>query len=156
MSSNEVRDHSSVETKQLTDRQLYLLCGLQGTGKSTIGQLIAERIGAQILKTDKIRSELFPNPQYTPAERQAVYDEMFRRATEQILQGKRIILDATFLSQSRRAVALEIAQETGVGFKIIQAEANDEEIRNRLDARYGDDNSTAAYEVYLREKNEFE
>jgi hypothetical protein len=76
---------NSAEGENKDMPQLYLLCGLQGSGKSTVGRLVAEKINGEILKTDKIRTEMFPNPQYTPHERQAVYDEMFRRATEQIL-----------------------------------------------------------------------
>lgn len=145
----------SHETIDSPTPHLYLLCGLQGSGKSTIGRFLSANTSADILKTDKIRRELFPHSQNTAKERQAVYEEMFIRAKQQISQGRPIILDATFLSEAKRAQAIAIAQEAGIKFTIIKAEAGEETTRKRLDARKGDD-STADYAIYLRNKDNFE
>lgn len=155
MNINEAGRNISHESIEAPDPHLYLLCGLQGSGKSTIGRFLSANTSADILKTDKIRRELFPYPKNTANERQAVYEELFMRAKKQVSQGRPIILDATFLSETRRAQAIAIAQEAGIKFTIIKAEADEQTTKKRLEARHGDD-STANYAIYLKNKDNFE
>ncbi|MFC6734896.1 AAA family ATPase, partial [Halolamina salina] len=75
---------------------LVLVCGLPGTGKSTVAERIAELLPARMLRTDVVRKELFPEPTYEAEESAAVYDELFDRARDRLDAGEHVVLDATF------------------------------------------------------------
>ena len=98
---------------------LIVVRGLSGTGKSTLATALCERLGAELLQTDQIRRELFPGDpsvdhvdgeRYRPANRAAVYDELFRRAEDLAEQGMSIILDGTFLTAESCARAAKLAE----------------------------------------------
>jgi hypothetical protein len=57
--------------------------GLAGTGKSTLARALAEELGAELLRTDVVRQEMFAaetvaGGKYGDAARDQVYQEMFR------------------------------------------------------------------------------
>jgi aminoglycoside phosphotransferase family enzyme/predicted kinase len=87
-------------------RPLVLVVGgLAGTGKSTLAKALANEFGAELLRTDVIRKELFVAPavidstagdMYSAAARKRVYDELFRRAAALNAERISVVLDATF------------------------------------------------------------
>ena len=87
-------------------RPLVLIVGgLAGTGKSTLAKGLAKKLGAELLRTDVIRKELFGAPgvvdstardMYSAAARERVYDELFRRAAALNAERISVVLDATF------------------------------------------------------------
>jgi hypothetical protein len=52
---------------------LVVVCGLPGVGKTTVAGMVADRFGAETLRTDVVREELIAEPTYTDEERDAVY-----------------------------------------------------------------------------------
>lgn len=53
------------------DHRLIVVFGLPGSGKTTITRKIRDALGhhaCQVLRTDEIRKELFPQPIYSKAE----------------------------------------------------------------------------------------
>jgi hypothetical protein len=109
--------------KALADAELYLqlaeaytrrckpiaivIGGLMGSGKSTLASGLSEELGIDVLSTDFVRRQLFgmsaapvqyAEGSYRPEHRARVYEELFRRAGEQLAQGLSIILDGTFLT----------------------------------------------------------
>ena len=66
---------------------LVVVCGLPGVGKTTVAEHASERLDGTLLRTDVVRKELFPDPEYTDAEAAAVYDELFARASEELARG---------------------------------------------------------------------
>jgi len=79
--------------------------GLAGSGKTTLATALAEAIGAEHMRTDVVRHELFgsrPNAVekdagiYSPMARRRVYVTMFERAA--VINADRIsvVLDGTF------------------------------------------------------------
>jgi predicted kinase len=64
---------------------LFVVCGLQGTGKTAVSRLISWKTGAVLLRTDVIRRELFEKPTYSEEEKNRVYEEMFARDQELML-----------------------------------------------------------------------
>lgn len=95
---------------------VILIGGLSGTGKSTLARSLAELLGAEVLRTDVIRRQVFGQDHgatpgfdlYSNAARQKVYDELFLRASELANDGRNVILDGVFAGNAplRRAMAL--------------------------------------------------
>ncbi len=98
-------------------RPLVLVVGgVAGSGKSTLAKSLAEALGAEFLRTDIIRQELFgagPHHDaidagaYSVEARERVYDELFHRAAALNADGVSVVLDGTFsvtrqLEQVRR------------------------------------------------------
>lgn len=97
---------------------LIVVRGLSGTGKSTLAESLADAWGCQRLQTNVVREQLFGSPPqpihynsgcYSPANRQLVYEELFRRANDSLGQGLSVILDGTFPLRALRARATEVA-----------------------------------------------
>lgn len=135
---------------------LMIVCGLPGSGKSTAARILTDRTGSILLRSDLIRKELFPSPEYTSAERESVYVEMFDQAGDWLSKNNSVILDATFSKQRHREVAARLARQFHVDFLIIEITCTDaRKIADRLGSRTNDI-SSADIEVYQREKNMFE
>jgi len=137
---------------------MIIMHGLSGSGKSTIAAKLVEALGAIQIRSDVIRKHLFDldaAQQTDSALDQGIYSEEATERTYRRLQNFAqtiidadftVILDATFLQQSRRRQMLET--QTGTDYKriIINCEAPVEELRKRIVARE-DDPSEANLEV---------
>jgi predicted kinase len=146
-------------------RQLMLICGLSGTGKSFIARALAARLDAALVSTDAVRRETrggaTPGPygegSYTTDERQHVYDEMFRRARYHLERRRSVLLDGTFLAREQRAAARKVATSAGVPWLVIQTVTSEDVVRERLEARaLGDGPSDARWDTYLAQLEHFE
>jgi predicted kinase len=99
---------------------LIVVSGLMGSGKSTLAGALAAELGAEIIRTDEIRSELFPargdeerfgEGKYSIDGRDRVYEEALRRAGERISSGVSVVLDGTFTSAAARTRAMARGRE---------------------------------------------
>lgn len=133
---------------------MIIVCGLPGTGKTTVAKKIALKIGGILLRTDVIRKEL-KEENYSQKARQGVYDEMFRRARQLLKESQNVVLDATFYSRKWRKIAKNIAKSLKVDFKIIEVVCPQELVRKRMQKRKGDE-SEAEYKHYLIYKKLFQ
>ncbi len=133
---------------------LILVCGLPGTGKTTIASLLASKLNAAHLRTDVIRKEMFDNLTYSGEEKQKVYLEMLKRA-KGCLDKRTVILDATFPSAKLRTSAVKIAEDNKIPWCIVETIAPESIIRKRLDKRRGDA-SDANFTHYLEQRKSFE
>jgi predicted kinase len=136
---------------------LIILTGLVGTGKSTVGKMIAKRIGAVMLSTDVIRRELFPKRTYSKEESRRTYEEMLERAAKLLSKNKSVILDATFSKEDYRNEAKDIARKTKSGWQVVELTCDPKVIRERFSARKKtSDPSEATYLIYLRMRKWYE
>lgn len=126
---------------------LVVVCGLPGVGKTTVSAEITARIDATRLRTDVVRTDLFPDPDYTEEEAWAVYRELIDRARDLLERGEPVVLDATFHRAAYRDLALELARDTGVDLRVVKVECDDAVVRRRIAQREGDE-SDATVEVY--------
>lgn len=134
---------------------LYVVCGLPGSGKSTVANLIGNWSRAAVLRSDEIRRACFPVRSYSTAESRIVYAEMLKRGKERLQRGEAVVLDGTFLAVRHRAEPLKLAGELGVPHRLILVTSSPSLIQQRLAART-DDPSEADYEIYLRLREQFE
>ena len=109
-------------TQQLGPPPLVVIGGLMGTGKSTLGAAVADKIAAEHLATDRVRQTMFGSGgqaeaygegRYHSSSRRRVYDALFARAAELIDDGRAVLLDGTFPSNELRRLGLEVARLRG-------------------------------------------
>ena len=90
---------------------LIMMSGLSGTGKTYIAKRLANMFKFEYLRSDKVRKEIFNIKKdekdyvkygkelYSDENRKKVYDELIKRISNNLKQGKSIIVDCTFLNK---------------------------------------------------------
>jgi predicted kinase len=104
--------------KELVPDTVLIACGLPASYKTETTELIAKLKNYKVLRTDMIRLEVLKNEDIfdekvasSMEKRKLVYDEMFGIADELAGKGEGVILDATFITQSLRRRAAEVASK---------------------------------------------
>ena len=147
-SGRDVESSQSSRSDQPSDPgDLVVVCGLPGAGKTTVAERISDRSDARILRTDVIRKELFSDPTYNEAETEAVYAELLERARDAVLDGRSVVLDATFAKRQFREDARELAERVANRFELVKVECDESVVRERIERRDGI--SDADFDVYL-------
>lgn len=136
---------------------LIVVCGLPGTGKSTVANVIAKKVKGIVVNTDVIRKKLFLRPTYERWEKALVYKVMFLVA-DYLLKIKRVcILDAVFPRKSQRKTAKEIAEKNNTKIYFVECVCNEDVIKERMKRRFKrKEVSDANFEIYLKLKKEWE
>lgn len=135
---------------------LIVLVGYPGVGKSTVAEVLQQRLSADVHATDVIRKEIVTGePTYSRDESQKVYDEMFRRAKYSVRNDRCAILDATFNIQKGRNHAEEVAEELGCNLVFLWVQCPEDIVRERL-AQRTNDVSDADFEIYKTVKEKFD
>jgi predicted kinase len=144
---------------------LLITCGLPGTWKTETSEEISRIKGYPILRSDLIRLEVLKGENVFDekvasdmSKRTMVYDETFRRADEALEKGDSVILDATFVTQSLRRRAAEIAAKHNKTFVILQTHCPQEVAIARILRRTQEDYESNALteQAYLNNKKKFE
>jgi predicted kinase len=144
---------------------LLITCGLPGTWKSETSEEISKIKGYPILRSDLIRLEVLKDENIFDekvasdmSKRTMVYDETFRRADEALEKGDSAIIDATFVTQSLRRRAAEIAAKHNKTFVILQTHCPQEVAIARILRRTQEDYESNALteQAYLNNKKRFE
>jgi len=144
---------------------LLITCGLPGTWKTETSEEIARIKGYPILRSDLIRLEVLKGENVFDekvasdmSKRTMVYDETFRRADEALEKGDSVILDATFVTQSLRRRAAEIATKHNKTFVILETHCPQEVAIARILRRTQEDYESNALteQAYLNNKRKFE
>jgi uncharacterized protein len=149
---------------------LILTTGLMGSGKSYQAQSLAERFGAEIIRTDILRKELldikpterryedFDRGIYSDDVSRITYEKAFDLAAQRIKQGKAVIIDASFKKREERQKARELAQDLGVRFYILYCVCSDEITKKRLEERVweNDNASDGRWELFQKQKDDFD
>ena len=144
---------------------LLITCGLPGTWKTETSEEVSKIKGYPILRSDLIRLEVLEGEDIFDEKvasdmdkRRRVYDETFRRADEALEKGDSVILDATFVSQSLRKRAAEIAAKHNKTFVILQTHCPQEvsiaRILRRTQEYY--ESNALTEQAYLNNKKKFE
>ena len=144
---------------------LLITCGLPGTWKTETSEEVSRIKGYPILRSDLIRLEVLKGENIFDekvasdmSKRTMVYDETFRRTDEALEKGDSVILDATFVTQSLRGRAAEIASKHNKTFVILQTHCPQEVAIARILRRTQEDYESNALteQAYLNNKKKFE
>jgi predicted kinase len=144
---------------------LLITCGLPGTWKTETSEQISNIKGYPILRSDLIRLEVLKGENIFDekiasdmSKRTMVYDETFRRADEAIAEGDGVIIDATFVTQSLRRRAAEIAAKHNRRFVILETHCPQEVAIARILRRTKDEYESNALteQAYLNNKKRYE
>jgi predicted kinase len=136
---------------------LYIVCGLPGTGKTTMAKRIADETKSFLLNTDIIRRKIIEDPKYTEREKYMIYNLLFEMAEKFLVTGKSVVIDGTFYRKELRERAKEIAKKTKNKFRIVEVTCSEEIIRKGMKKRKKKGSvSDADFGIYKRIKKVFE
>ncbi len=150
---------------ELGTRFLLISCGLPGTWKTETTEEVSRIKGYPLLRSDLIRLEVLKGEDIFDEKvasnmdkRTMVYDEMFRQADESLKKNAGVILDATFITQSLRRRAADVAAKHNRTFAILQTDCPQEVAIRRILSRTKENYESNALtkEAYLDNKKRFE
>lgn len=147
-------------TTERRPRLIYMV-GLSGSGKSYVACALAGRMGAALVRSDAVRREIYGEhapDAYADEARERVYGVMIERARSYLAEGRAVVLDATHLTRARRERVRSLGREADVTVTAVEVTAEEEIVRERLDAREGgaDRLSDARWVTYVAQREEFE
>ena len=143
---------------------VVLVCGLTGSGKSTVARELAARLGVPVINSDVVRKQMASKSGqqivplnegiYSPAMTEKTYAKMVSEAETQLVQGQGVILDATFSRRVQRKPIFNRAKRYGAHVALIHCSAPPATIQQRLKERAaaGTDISDGRWEIYLAQK----
>ena len=151
--------------RELGPNTLLITCGLPGTWKTETSEEVSRIKGYPILRSDLIRLEVLKNEDIFDekvasdmSRRMAVYDETFRRADERLRSEGSAIIDATFVTQSLRRRAAELAARHNKKFVILETHCSQEVAIARILRRTRENYESNALteQAYLNNKKKFQ
>jgi aminoglycoside phosphotransferase family enzyme/predicted kinase len=128
---------------------VWVLCGLPGSGKSSIARILSKKLDLTTLRSDVIRKQLFgpaakdqnaarlEHDIYSTAAHRRTYGELMRRARSALQQKNSVILDATFSHADYRRQVLQLADDFRSRAVFIECTAPDNVLQARLRQREG-------------------
>jgi uncharacterized protein len=148
---------------------LVVVCGLAGTGKSTVSRMLQYRTGFEMLSSDRVRKRVAGVPEtfdggtpygagiYSPSFDRLTYHTLLADADGHLRNGCGVIIDATFKRPADRHAALATGFQVGVPVLFVECQADRGEVLRRLRERTSKDRgpSDATAEVYLCQRSEF-
>jgi aminoglycoside phosphotransferase family enzyme/predicted kinase len=149
--AGEARAYADIAVRHLRrgEVRLVLVGGLPGSGKTTIAGLLADRLGAVLLSSDRLRKELanldptrhaaapYRAGIYTAEHTERTYTELLRRAEELLSRGESVVLDASWSAAEERELATKVADRTHSTLVPLRCVAPQEVTSARLRTRTG-------------------
>ena len=144
---------------------LLITCGLPGTWKTETSEEVSRIKGYPIVRSDLVRLEVLKNENIFDekvasdmGKRTMVYDETFRRVDEALEKGDSAIIDATFVTQSLRRRAAQIAAKHSRRFVILQTHCPREAAIARILRRSKEEYESNALteQAYINNEKKFE
>lgn len=150
------------------------MSGGVASGKSTLAQALAERLGVPRIEADHVRKELLDarsplarewgkaadagtrvveeheaqwQQSFEPGFEDRVYAELMRCAEVSLVAGNGLVLDACFPSRWWRGVARALAKRHGLPFLLVECQVDRETRRRRLAQRDTSSARGAGWEV---------
>lgn len=122
--AGDARAHAGLALRHLRAGavRLVLVGGLPGTGKSTVAGGLADRLGAVLLRSDRVRKEIAGIPPaasaaapyrtgiYAAAATEATYETLLAHAGVLLARGESVVLDASWADAGYRVAAVALAR----------------------------------------------
>ena len=131
-----------------------MITGLPGSGKTYFAKALAKSLKAIHINSDGTRKKLWRIPGYKAADKSEVYNIMFEMVSKNLAEGKTVVVDATFSLQNYRQPYYHMVQEKNIPLNIVQIEAEESTIAQRLKKKRSD--SDADFTIYQKIKREYE
>lgn len=149
---------------------LIVVCGLSGSGKTTVARMLQHRKGFRAINSDRVRKRLASVPPhehirtdyganiYSDRFSKVAYDAMLAEADKLLSDGCGAILDATFKGATDRQLAVALAARHRVPLLLVECVVGEDEAISRLTRRASSarEVSDATPEVYQRQRAEFD
>ncbi|HYA35032.1 MAG TPA: AAA family ATPase [Candidatus Binataceae bacterium] len=150
-------------------RAAIVVCGMSGTGKSTVARAIRHRLGFEIINSDVVRKRIaglstttrhdggYAEGIYTSEFNERTYRAMLDEARALLEENRGVILDATFRDCAERAHVVELVSLAGAPILFVECRCPQDVALERIRARTneGADVSDATTQVYMRQRAEF-
>lgn len=133
---------------------IIIVFGLPGSGKSYFATKLAIKLEAKYISSDVLRKQVFAVRKYTVEEKKQVYGIMMKEMKNAIWQNEKLVLDATFYTNSIRKKFNEVAEEFKAKIIFIEVQADQKIVLERLGGSR--EHSEADYSVHLQIKEVFE
>ncbi|GAA4545032.1 bifunctional aminoglycoside phosphotransferase/ATP-binding protein [Amycolatopsis samaneae] len=127
--------------------RLILVGGLPGTGKSTVAAALADRLGAGLLLSDRVRKEVaglspetsaadeYRHGLYTPEHTDRTYAELVHRAGALLALGETVVIDASWNADTHRKLATGVAARTHSDLVALRCHVPAATAADRLESR---------------------
>ena len=167
----EYRRYMELANELLTNRRpaLIVTVGLPGSGKTVFAKMAVEKLSGICLRSDVERIRLYGEERpaggesgndvrYTEQARERVYERLLDKADRLLRAGMTVIVDASFLKASHRALFRRLAESRSVPFAMVSLVAGMETLQKRLEERQrrAEDASDAGPEVLALQKARME
>ncbi|MGB5993431.1 MAG: AAA family ATPase, partial [Desulfobacterales bacterium] len=167
--TNKYLDFAYRYAVQFTRPTLWVVCGMPGSGKSTISRDLSRVFRIKAFQSDVIRKELyglkpddlsdmsFEAGIYSKGASGLTYGRLLLLGQEEIEQGRSVILDATYSKQHDRIEAIRMAKDNDVNIVFVECVLKENVIKERLlEREAGYPVSDARYHHYEDFKKRFE
>jgi aminoglycoside phosphotransferase family enzyme/predicted kinase len=148
---------------------LLIICGLTGTGKSTLSLKMSIDYDAKLINSDIIRKKIAKIDIYKKQHNKInsgiysfdstikTYNKIIKIAKNYLLNNNNVIIDATFQKNEYRELMMELINDLKINPIFIQCTAPDdiveEWLKNRLKTRTVSD---GRWEIYLHQKKNYD
>ena len=131
---------------QFVRPSLVIVCGLPGSGKSTLSKRLRDLFDTKLFMSDDVRRELpeywtqsgsvsYGQGMYRPEVRGRVYAHLLNLAREELKKGRSVILDATFTRRKWREEAVRLALDADSNILFFECTSANETLLARLGRR---------------------
>jgi aminoglycoside phosphotransferase family enzyme/predicted kinase len=151
-------DNFSIQT-------IWIVCGLSGSGKSTIASELATRLNVRCHNSDVVRKRLygltpeepvvvpFGTSIYGAAATEKTYEQLLLEAKKDLSRGRSVIVDGTFGKLQHRKLARRLAEEMRVNVLFIECRCGQSLLRQRLTQREEEKSVSDARLQHLEEQS---